>query len=587
MSVFSKLSLKGKVIGIGILLPTLLIAVLFAIYYSQSKDKAVTAIVDKARSICLTAESARENMEKKWEMNLFNTNMLKEFADKGEKGKMLASVPVVSAWEAAMAKAKEGGYEFRVPKFQPRNPQNEPDELEARALKAMEKNNLDEYYEIDSSRNAVRYFRPVRLSQSCMACHGDPAQSKDLWGNDKGLDPTGTKMENWKVGDVRGSFEVIQSLDKADAELALHTKEAAMIVIGGLALVALIFYFVIRLSVEKPFAELTKSLFAGAGQVNGAAGQISSASQQMAEGASESASSLEETSASLEEMSSITKQNADYAREATAISKQASDAAELGGAAMKKMSSAIEKIKQSSDETAKIVKTIDEIAFQTNLLALNAAVEAARAGEAGKGFAVVAEEVRNLAQRSAEAAKNTTRLIEEAQKNSEHGVQVVGEVDKQLVEIVKYSQKVTQLISNVSAASEEQSKGVEQVNVAVSQLDKATQANAASAEESASASQELAAQSNELRCLIGNLVTLVEGEGSSSSSASTAAPAAQQSAPARVIHAVDASAAPNFSHKQPARISERSVAPAMKQAMAKATPKKAAEKVIPLTEDDF
>jgi len=511
MNLLSRMSLRGKVITIGIGLQTLLLLLLFGMYHYQSKDKAVAGIVEKARSICLTAESARENMERKWEMKLFTNQMLREFADKGEKEKLLASVPVVSAWEAAMAKAKEGGYEFRVPKFHPRNPQNEPDTLEARALKVMEEKNIPEYFEIDTEKNAVRYFRPVRLTQSCMACHGEPAQSQALWGNDKGLDPTGTKMEGWKVGEMHGAFEVVQSLKEADAALAASTWSAAGIALAGLVAAGIIFFFVIRVSVEQPFRELTRSLYEGARQVSAAAGQISNASQQMASGASQSASSLEETSASLEEMSATTKQNADFAMEATAISKQAKDSAEQGGASMKNMSAAIEKIKSSSDQTAKIVKTIDEIAFQTNLLALNAAVEAARAGDAGKGFAVVAEEVRNLAQRSAEAAKNTSTLIEQSQKNADNGVQVVSQVDQQLSEIVKHTQKVTQLISNVSAASGEQSKGVEQVNVAVSELDKTTQSNAATAEETASASEELAAQSNELNNLLGELVKLVDG----------------------------------------------------------------------------
>ncbi|MGC3970703.1 MAG: methyl-accepting chemotaxis protein [Pirellulales bacterium] len=232
----------------------------------------------------------------------------------------------------------------------------------------------------------------------------------------------------------------------------------------------------------------------GADQVSSASNEISKGSQSLARGASEQAGSLEEISSSLEEMSSMTKQNAENSQQGKILASSAREAADRGNVAMKRMGEAMDKIKSSSDATAKIVKTINEIAFQTNLLALNAAVEAARAGEAGKGFAVVAEEVRNLAQRSAEAARTTANMIEESVKNAESGVKISDEVAAILGEIGEGSRKVNDLVAEIAAASDEQSKGIEQVNSAVTQLDKVTQQNAASSEESASAAEELSSQ---------------------------------------------------------------------------------------------
>jgi methyl-accepting chemotaxis protein len=237
-------------------------------------------------------------------------------------------------------------------------------------------------------------------------------------------------------------------------------------------------------------------------QVSSASQQISSGSQSLAQGANEQASSLEEVSSSLEEMASMTKQNAENSNQAKNLAGEANKNADIGAESMAKMSDAINKIKDSSDQTAKIVKTIDEIAMQTNLLALNAAVEAARAGEAGRGFAVVAEEVRNLAQRSAQAAKNTADMISESVKNAEGGVKIAAEVTKSFESITVGVKKVNDLIAEIAAASGEQSQGIEQVNTAVAQMDKVTQQNAANSEESASAAEELSSQSEELAGMV-------------------------------------------------------------------------------------
>ncbi len=248
MKKFLDLPIFIKFLTVGIGTTIILVGVLLFLYQKSDKNQTVQSIVEKARSICLISESVRQEMEEKWALGVFSLEDIKAYAEAGQQDKLLAVIPVVSAWKASMRKAEAGGYTFRVPKFSPRNPKNEPDyglktKIEGPALKKIKEENLDEYYVIDEATNSVRYFLPVRLTENCLICHGDPAQSKTLWGRDDGKDPTGGNFENWKAGEIHGAFEVIQSMDAADAALRTRIIKAGILVLAGIALAGVVFYW--------------------------------------------------------------------------------------------------------------------------------------------------------------------------------------------------------------------------------------------------------------------------------------------------------------------------------------------------------
>ena len=238
-------------------------------------------------------------------------------------------------------------------------------------------------------------------------------------------------------------------------------------------------------------------------QVAAAGGQIAGGAQALAEGASEQAATLEEVAASVHELNAMAERSAQNAGEARALATTTQDSATAGAEKMTRLASALDAIKTSADQTARIVKTIDEIAFQTNLLALNAAVEAARAGDAGRGFAVVAEEVRALALRSAEAARNTAALIEESVQRVGGGVVLGQQVAADFSEMTRQVSRTSEVVTEIAAASEQQTGGVRQIVQAIGEMNGATQQTAANAEEAAAAAEELSAQAARLQEVVG------------------------------------------------------------------------------------
>jgi len=294
------------------------------------------------------------------------------------------------------------------------------------------------------------------------------------------------------------------------AEQAADMRNALLLVIVPVMLILMgMLYFPLRALGR--LGDVTAQMQQTSREVHTASSEVAATSQTLAQGSSQQAASLEETSASLEELTAMTRQNADHAREANQMMRDTSQVVEKANQTMAATQKAMEAVSNAGSEIAKIIKTIDEISFQTNLLSLNAAVEAARAGEAGKGFAVVADEVRSLAQRAATAAKTTSELIEGTVTRIAEGAGLVKQAEVAFQDLSKGAQRVAQLVDEISAASQEQAHGLDQISQSVSHMDQVVQSTAASAKEAAATSQQLSSQSRRLQAAMNQLEDLVGG----------------------------------------------------------------------------
>lgn len=405
-------------------------------------------------------------------------------------------------------KDKLDEFYYKLAANNPRNPENKSDDFERDLIQRFNKGEMKEYKQVitKNGQQYLYYALPFATnSQDCMYCHSTPdVAPKEL------LDRYGDKSGfGEKVGDIRAIISIRAPLAQEIAQADKSFLKIGGAIIGVMLLLLTGGGWLLLRSVTKPISRAVDGLAEGSNQVASASAQVATASQRLAEGASEQAASMEETSSSLEEMSSMTKQNADNSTQADQLMKRIHQIVDQANASITQLEGSMGDISRASQETQKIIKTIDEIAFQTNLLALNAAVEAARAGDAGAGFAVVADEVRNLAMRSAQAAKDTATLIDGTVKTVRNGSELVDRSTKEFGEVASSISKVAELIGEITAATVEQAQGISQVNKALAQAGAVVQQNAAHAEESAAASEEMSAQAQQMKQYVSNLIDLV------------------------------------------------------------------------------
>jgi hypothetical protein len=287
------------------------------------------------------------------------------------------------------------------------------------------------------------------------------------------------------------------------------TRFGPLVILSSIACMALLLNFIIVGSrLVKPLNALTYGLSAGGDHMAAASRDVSSASQSLAENAAQQASGLRRSASSLEEMASMAQKAAAHTQEGKNISEEAGRALEDVSTHMDQMTGAIEDISRSSEETAKIVKTIDDIAFQTNLLALNAAIEAARSGEAGAGFAVVADEVKKLAGMAAEAAKNSSRLIEKTMNSVKNGNRLKEATEQSFKHNLEISGQIGTLIDEIAEASKEQSEGISLVNRTVAEMDEVVQQSASNAAALAAAAGGTSSQAENMKTFVAEMVAL-------------------------------------------------------------------------------
>ncbi len=547
----NNLTLKSKII-IPLSAITIIFSLTLAWYFSITyKEARIEEHVAEARALLMSAESAREYAAAQFNKDVFRKD-LKSIDE------ILYTVPVFAAIQVASLKADEVGVEFRVPKVSPRNPKNEPNAYELSVLKKLDNGMIKEFWEVDEEAKMLRYFRPIKLTQECMACHGEPSQSKALWGNDQGLDPTGAKMEGWKVGEVHGAFEITTKLDHVYGEI---NKKAGMIAlicfISGLAIIGVGYYIANWISGPvREFAlqadavskgdlrfkntplleakmdsgdELGQLARAFGGMINSlrdiirridessdtiasASTEISSSTEQMAAGAREQTNQAGEVASAVEQMTSTIVENSKNAAATADTAAKAKTAAEEGGrvvsetvVGMQRISEVVNKsaktvmeLGKSSDQIGEIISVIDDIADQTNLLALNAAIEAARAGEQGRGFAVVADEVRKLAERTTKATKEIADMIKKIQSETKGAVTAMNEGTKEVEHGITLAEDAGRSLKEIVAISQRVTEMVAQIATGSDQQAQAAEHISASIESITTVTQETATGANQV-----------------------------------------------------------------------------------------
>jgi len=561
---WKNLSLTWKVMLITLVGPLLLALIMAYLHIADIKDSAINARIKESRSVVMMAEAVRENMAHKLKLGV-----LQPFDTLAkDQAKLLEAVPIVTAMSTAAAKAKEAGYEFRAPKEYPRNPKNEPNALEKEVLADLQAGKSTEKIIVEKDR--ILYFKPIKLTEECMYCHGDPKGEKD---------PSGGTKEGWKVGEVHGAFEIISSLEEANRTVNAAVWQVSVWTLGILVLLGVGGMLLIKASVLTPLKDaghylqllasgdmtgelrvtrqdelgnmqrdlsnmarnlrgivtdiaeratvllrssgalehMSDNLLVSADELAIKSNTVATASEEMNVNMNNVAAAMEQASTNVgtvataaEEMSATIHEIAGNTEKARLVTQKAVDTAASA-------SQRVDKLGVAAREIGKVTETIMAISSQTNLLALNATIEAARAGDAGRGFAVVANEIKELANQTAAATDEIKNRIGGIQASTTSTIQ-------EIAQVMTVIEEVSAFVSTIAAAVEQQSVttrdiaenvgqaslGIQEVSENVAQASSVTGEIARDISMVSSASTKISTSSTELKQSSENLSLLAQ-----------------------------------------------------------------------------
>lgn len=501
------IQIRWKILSLVLLGPVIVAGIISYQRINDIRSGAEQALIDKSIGITLMAEATRDRMAEKMRLGI-----IKPF-DQMTPEQVVEAIPIITALQVAADKAQEAGYEFRSPKVSPRNSKNTPNELERSVLAEFKEGRID--HKVIIEKDHIRYFRPIRLTDECLYCHGDIKGEQDV---------TGGIKEGWKTGEVHGAFEIISSLEETHKAVAAAKTNVIISVIAMLLVIGLISWFILKIIIIRPLDQaknyiekisqgdltvsatdpskdeigqiqtclgnMSKSLKSIVSELASTGESLSSSSNGMGtlserftQGATDTANRSQTVAAAAEEMSANMNTVAAATEEAAtnitlvanateemtsninSIVNSTEKAQDITQTAVSEARSASEKVDElgkAAREIEKVTETITEISAQTNLLALNATIEAARAGEAGKGFAVVANEIKDLAKQTAEATGEIKNRIDSIQSSTNSTVD-------QIEQITAVITNVDAIVTTIVNAVDEQSVTTNEITENISQ----------------------------------------------------------------------------------------------------------------------